>query len=364
MKRKLTPLSIILQFASLILFIMGCGVDGPTLQSAFDATVETSIQETVEARVQTTLTIHSEIETRVHATQTADYSIETTIDAIGTKVEAAETSIIGAVETTVHADNALEATVEAVAASVDDIYATQTASHIAGATAAALETTAMGAVETEIHDAQATSAALEATVDSMEVQVDAIYAMLTVQPPLIVTPPLTVTITPTQTESPTPTADAPTPLAPHPIYVGQTLSSGYDMGVDTSGQLRNWVADEGGQLCMAYPSNQQWGAVFITVGVPKEPPRPGRDLSNYQTLSLELRGASGGEFVSVGLKDSRDPDNGRETKEEISGITTSWQIFTFPLTDFDTADLTSLYVVTEFVFEPGTPAETICFRNI
>jgi hypothetical protein len=70
------------------------------------------------------------------------------------------------------------------------------------------------------------------------------------------------------------------------------------------------------------------------------------------------------EYVSVGLKDNEDPDNGRETKKVVSNLATDWQTFTFPLSDFNTADLTKLYVITEFVFEPGTPAETVCFRHI
>jgi hypothetical protein len=104
--------------------------------------------------------------------------------------------------------------------------------------------------------------------------------------------------------------------------------------------------------------------VFITVGPPRDPPRPGKDLSSYGTLSLELRGATGGEYVSIGVKDNTDLDNGRETKIPVRDLSTDWQTHTFDLSGFRTADLTRLYVVTEFVFEPGTPAETVCFRRI
>jgi len=114
----------------------------------------------------------------------------------------------------------------------------------------------------------------------------------------------------------------------------------------------------------AYPRGQDWGSVFITFGEPKASSRPGQDLSSYKTLSLELRGEKGGERVSVGLKDSSDRDDGRETKIPVSELTTDWSTFTFPLADFTTADLTKLYIVTEFVFEPSIPDETVCFRNI
>ena len=167
-------------------------------------------------------------------------------------------------------------------------------------------------------------------------------------------------------EPPTP-VPTDTPIAPgvHPIYSGGSLTAGYDMGVNTSGGLTNWVSNANGQMCMAYPSNQDWGAVFITAGPPTNPPRPGTDLSQYRTLSVDLRGESGGEFVSVGIKDDTDPDDGSERKYIVSNLTPEWQSISIPLSHFTaTADLSRLYVVTEFVFEPGTPAETVCFRNI
>jgi hypothetical protein len=117
-------------------------------------------------------------------------------------------------------------------------------------------------------------------------------------------------------------------------------------------------------MCMSYPPGQQWGAVFITVGPPKPSQRPGKNLSMYQTLSLDLRGAESGERVWIGLKDNMDPDDGSETKILISNLTNGWQTYPIPLSSFITADLTHLYVVIEFVFETGTSAETVCFRNI
>ena len=150
----------------------------------------------------------------------------------------------------------------------------------------------------------------------------------------------------------------------HPIYVGARLAPGYDMGVDTSGGRTDWVTDMKGYMRMAYPSGQSWGAVFITVGEPTSRSRPGQDLSNYHALSLELRGEVGGERVWIGIKDDTDRDDGMETRLPVSGLTTEWQTYTFPLSKFRTADLSRLYVVIEYVFESGRPAETVYFRNI
>src|ERR1035438_5931546 len=38
-----------------------------------------------------------------------------------------------------------------------------------------------------------------------------------------------------------------------------------------------WLKSEGEHLKMSYSPDQSWGAVFITAGKPKQPPRPFRD---------------------------------------------------------------------------------------
>ncbi len=177
----------------------------------------------------------------------------------------------------------------------------------------------------------------------------------------------TPTLTPTSTLAASPTATLSPPVAtptvsPGAIFVGNTLAPGYGMGVNTSGGLTNWVTVTGGEISMAYPSGQSWGAVFITVGNPTQPPRPGKDFSNYTQLSLELRGQAGGESASIGIKDNTQPDTGTETKVPVSGLTTDWKPFVFPLSEFKGANLHKLYVVIEFVFA-NTP-ETVYARNI
>jgi len=118
-----------------------------------------------------------------------------------------------------------------------------------------------------------------------------------------------------------------------------------------------------GAMKMAYPPGQSWGAVFITVGQPKDPPRPWKDYSSFRAISVDLRGEIGGESVEVGIKDSSDPDDGSETKILVPQLSTGWQTYEFPLSSFDTADLEKLYVVTEFVFA-GPTSQTVYFRNV
>lgn len=147
------------------------------------------------------------------------------------------------------------------------------------------------------------------------------------------------------------------------ILLNGRLSSGLDMGVNTSGGVTNWLVSENSFLRMSYPHNQSWGAVFITVGRPVSSyPRASRDYSNYSSLEIELKGTNGNEDVLIGLKDRDDPDDGSETKVRISNISTEWKFYPLELSQFSSADLEHLYVVTEFVFDGN--AETVCVRNI
>ncbi len=147
------------------------------------------------------------------------------------------------------------------------------------------------------------------------------------------------------------------------VFDGGQFGSGYHLGVSSSGRLTGWATVSGGEMCMSYPPGQEWGAISITVGSStQELPRPGRDLSEYSSLELEVRGVTGGESVEVGLKDSMDPDDGSETKILLRDLSQSWETHVLPLEQFVTADLTRLYVVTEFVF--STNPETVCVRRI
>jgi len=146
------------------------------------------------------------------------------------------------------------------------------------------------------------------------------------------------------------------------IYDG-ALTEGYDIGVNTSDEQTTWITDEDTQIKMEYPSNQSWETVFITWGTPVPPGnRPFQNFSGYIALSVDMKGANGGETVQIGIKDNNDPDNGSETKISVQ-LTSNWETYEFPLSRFETADLSHLYVVTEFVFS-GRNSKTVYFRNV
>lgn len=146
------------------------------------------------------------------------------------------------------------------------------------------------------------------------------------------------------------------------ILIGSQLTEGFDMGVDSSGHLYEWVVKEDGQFRMVYPAGQSWGAVFITVGMSTPPPRMSLDLSAFSTLFIDMRSDKLDTDVEIGIKDKNQPDDGTETKVKVY-LTPTWRTYTFRLAGFTRADLHQLYIVTEFVFSGNGP-KTVYFRNI
>ena len=141
------------------------------------------------------------------------------------------------------------------------------------------------------------------------------------------------------------------------------LASDFVAGVDTSGHLRQWLANSNGLLSLAYPANQQWGGLFITVGPPVPlGQRPALDLSAYRSLVVDLRAAVQGQCVHIGIKSNRQPDNGSETTVQRC-LPAGWSTITLPLSAFTRIDLTHLYVVFEVLFE-GASGASLEVRNI
>jgi hypothetical protein len=161
------------------------------------------------------------------------------------------------------------------------------------------------------------------------------------------------------------------------------LLRGLGMGVNTSERLHDWVkpTEEKDALMLAYPGDPVWGAVFVTVGKPRDSDRPGLDYSAFRTLQIEMRGENGDEAVDIGIKDSTQPDNGTEARVPVK-LTRAWQPYQIAVYRFAgfaalppgirwpiehdpplfPTDLHHLYVVCEFVF--GVKPETVYVRQV
>ncbi len=146
------------------------------------------------------------------------------------------------------------------------------------------------------------------------------------------------------------------------VLEGSTLSSGFDMGVNSSGGRTDWLSNEGTSMKMSYPPSQAWGAVFITVGKPTPPPRPSQDFSAFDTLSVDMKGELGNEKLEIGIKTNDQADDGSEAKKKLA-LTSDWKTYSIPLKVFGNTDLRKLYVVSEFVFS-GAESHTVYLRNI
>lgn len=158
------------------------------------------------------------------------------------------------------------------------------------------------------------------------------------------------------------------------IFIEGPLSAYYDMGVDSwPGGKHDWVTtggdkDNKGTLIMSYPAGQDSGAVFITVGKPTQPPRPWKDFSEFETLSIQMRADRDGDRVEIGVKHRTDPNTGHETRI-VEKLTKNYQLYRIHLSDLKSGhlrvpeDLKQLNLVVEFVFE-GPRAETVFVRNI
>ncbi|MFQ3679609.1 MAG: hypothetical protein SNJ60_03775 [Pseudanabaenaceae cyanobacterium] len=146
------------------------------------------------------------------------------------------------------------------------------------------------------------------------------------------------------------------------VFGDRSLSPGFDFGVDSANGTRNWARVGNDGLCLNYPGGQAWGAAFVTVGPPRRTDRTGRDFSSLRTLSFEMRGQQGNENVQVSIKDTTQPDNGREARVPVANLTTDWRVYTVPLTQFRATNLRQVYVPFQAIF--GNAPANVCIRNI
>jgi hypothetical protein len=190
-------------------------------------------------------------------------------------------------------------------------------------------------------------------------------------PPPTPTPlPRPVVPTPTPTRSPCFDLLSGSPLGALFVLDGTLLCANnspvkkYDMGVDSSGHVYDWLKIEGDALRMDYPAKQLWGTVFLTVGTPApRGSRASQDFSQCQTLQVDLRATTPNASVKIGMKDKDQPDDGSETKIRVA-VSTVWETKSFAIKDFIGMKSSQVYIPIEFVFEEGMPPQTIYFRDV
>jgi hypothetical protein len=150
------------------------------------------------------------------------------------------------------------------------------------------------------------------------------------------------------------------------VMVGTKLSGGFGLGVNCESQKRDWLTKKEGEfMIMSFPSNEDWCAVFITVGPPNQRLKDGRQfraLSDFKVFTVDMKGAVGKEQLEIGIKTNTQEDDGTETRIPVI-LTSEWKTYQFQLDRFVGTALGRLYVVAEFVYT-GSKPQTVFFRNI
>ncbi len=104
----------------------------------------------------------------------------------------------------------------------------------------------------------------------------------------------------------------------------------------------------GDSLHIDYGGGVPWAGIWFTAGT-GDFDRRSPDYSMYSKLVLELKGDAGGEKIVVNMEDRDDPADGSSTRYELE-LTDQWQTYEIDLAEFETADLTILWVPVGFVF--------------
>ena len=147
------------------------------------------------------------------------------------------------------------------------------------------------------------------------------------------------------------------------IFVAGHFGNGLNMALATATGKSDWATRQADSIKLAYPGGENWGTWFISVGAPssQKTERSFIDASRYTKLTLELKGQAGSN-IAVALKDTDDPDDGTESRVQLTLRSNDWESYEIALEDFRTADRKRLYVVTSFVF--AKQPQTFFVRNI
>ncbi|SDB31794.1 hypothetical protein SAMN03097699_0676 [Flavobacteriaceae bacterium MAR_2010_188] len=147
---------------------------------------------------------------------------------------------------------------------------------------------------------------------------------------------------------------------PNVLVNGATYSQFYDYGVASAGNIPfdlTWGINE---MIISTPKID-WAFVYFRIPSNALIERPSKDFSVYNTLKVELKGKSGGETVTIVLKDSNDPDDGSEINVPLT-LTDAWKVYEIPLSAFKTAELKELFVVGGLLFSGD--AKTVSIKNL
>ena len=122
------------------------------------------------------------------------------------------------------------------------------------------------------------------------------------------------------------------------------------------------IVFENDAIILTYPENTfDWGSPFFTINALNNRVTE-MDFTKYKNITLEMKGALGGEQFALMMKDKYDPPDGKESRVDIT-VTNTWETYEVAIEQFATADKKIIETPLGFVFLGGE-GKTIYVRSI
>ena len=147
------------------------------------------------------------------------------------------------------------------------------------------------------------------------------------------------------------------------LLVNGKVPSGFELiYAQSSNEYYDGVKFEDDYTVLTYPENTfDWGSPYFAIRALN-----GRvtemDFTKYKNITLEMKGALGGEQFALMMKDKYDLPDGKESRVDIT-VTNTWETYEVAVEQFATADKKIIETPLGFVFL-GDEGRTIYVRSI
>lgn len=147
------------------------------------------------------------------------------------------------------------------------------------------------------------------------------------------------------------------------LMVNGKIPSGFGViYAQSSNKYFDGIKFEDDAMILTYPENLfTWGSPFFTINALNNRVTE-MDFTKYKNVTLEMKGAIGGEQFALMMKDKYDLPDGNESRVDIT-VTNVWKTYEVPLEQFETADKKIIETPLGFVFL-GDKGITIYVRSI
>ena len=147
------------------------------------------------------------------------------------------------------------------------------------------------------------------------------------------------------------------------LMVNGKIPSGFAViYAQSSNKFYSGIKYEDDAMIFTYPDNLfAWGSPFFTINALNNRVTE-MDFTKYKNITLEMKGAIGGEQFALMMKDKYDLPDGNESRVDIT-VTNVWKTYEVPIEQFETADKKIIETPLGFVFL-GDKGITIYVRSI